>query len=194
MEPLAASIRKVNGGKRFLMTNEEIDNTPLQDLPEAIQKHWEKDIQKLSEHLDMSVADLRKYSMVGMKKLQKDKKDQARAAEKARKKRAHQAIYDQEPDWLDINNCPNPSLNQCNNVGKQAYETNPLIGEPFHYGTILGVVWRSEDSIVRIYGGNVDIGIEPEIYRATSAGYYYIVKNKKGYIDIRRVDGVTIKN
>ncbi len=194
LEALEASIKNVAGADRFLMTAEEIDNTPMQDLPAIIQKRWEEDIQKLAAHLDMPVSKLREYSMVGMKKLQKDKKDQAYAAEIARKKRAHQAIYDQEPDWLDINNCPNGSLQQCNNVGKQAYETNPMIGEAFHYGTILGVVWRSKDSIVRIYGGNVNLGIEPEIYRAKSAGYYYIVKSKKDYMDIRRVDVVTVKN
>ena len=194
LETLEASIKNVAGAERFLMTAEEIDNTPMQDLPATIQKRWEEDIQKLAVHLDMPVSKLREYSMVGMKKLQKDKKDQAYAAEKARKKRAHQAIYDQEPDWLDINNCPNGSLQQCNNVGKQAYETNPMIGEPFHYGTILGVVWRSKDSIVRIYGGDVDLGIEPEIYRAKNAGYYYIVKSKRGNLDIRSVTGVTVKN
>ena len=194
MESLEASIKSTEGAKRFLMTTHEIDNTPMQDLPEAIQKRWEEDMQKLAEHLDMPVSKLREYSMDGMKKLQQDKKDQAYAAEKARKKRAHQAIYDQEPDWLDINNCPNGSLNQCNNVGKQAYETNPMIGEAFHYGTILGVVWRSEDSIVRIYGGNVDLGIDPEIYRAKTAQYYYIVKSKRGNLDIRSVSGVTVKN
>ncbi|MBT8141591.1 MAG: hypothetical protein HKN88_00240 [Gammaproteobacteria bacterium] len=194
LEALEASIKQANGGKRFLMTREEIDNTPVQDLPEVIQKHWMNDISRLAAELGMSVSEMYKYSMVEMKQLQQTKKDQQKAALMKKRKKAHQAIYDQKPDWLDMNSCPNRSISQCNNIGKQAYSSDNLLGEPFHYGTILGVVWRPQDSIVRIYGGNVKLNIDPDIYRAKKAEYYYIVKSKSENLDIRSVAGVTVKN
>ena len=194
LEPLEASIKKVNGGERFLMTLEEINNTPIQNLPEVIQKQWRKDLIRVAEELEISIIEVKKHSMHGLNALQQKKVDEQRAALLAQKKKDHQAIYDQEPDWLDINNCPNSNISQCKNSGKQAYESDPMIGEPFHFGTILGVVWRSKDSIVRIYGGITDLGIDPEIHRATTAEYYYIVKSKRGPLDIRPLRAVTVKN
>jgi hypothetical protein len=193
LETLEASIKSVNGGKRFLMTNEEIDNTPMQELPIVIQQQREKDVHALADTLGMSVAELRTYSFAGMQTLLNKHKEQEQAALLERRKKSFQAIYDQEPDWLKLNTCPDRSNSYCKDIGKQGYETRPMIGDPIHYGTIIGVVWRPVDSIVRIYGGDAALNLTPEIYRAETARYYYIVQNKNEYLDIRPVDAVTAK-
>ena len=112
----------------------------------------------------------------------------------AEKKKAYQAIYDQEPKWLDMNICPRSDVTYCLSIGKTAYDQpNIMLGSDFKYGEIIGVVWRSAGSIVRIYGGSLDYDIEPEIYRASEAQYYFILRGDEGRIDIRPCDNVVVR-
>lgn len=173
------------GGGFFLMTEDQVQNTPMRNLPKFLSNKWQKSLKQVSQKLSRPINELNKLSINSIKKLVSDS---AKAAKRSR----HQAIYDREPDWLDLNVCPKPDVNYCKNMGREAYANDLLVGGNFTYGKIKGVIWRSKNSIVRIYGGSLDLGIEPEIYRASSAAYYYIV-SKKGSIDVRPAKNMLIR-
>lgn len=192
---LETSIRSVDGGARYLMTRDEIDNTPMVDLPSVIQERWQPDLEKAAGELSMSVDELMTLSMKQIQTLLNNKAKADKEARFAKIRKAHKAIYDQDPDWLDISLCPNTSIQFCNNIGEIAYSDDAMFSDLTHnFGKILGVVWRSEDSIVRIYGGDVQMNIDPEIYRAKTAEYYYIVKNDRDQIDIRPCEDIYTKS
>jgi len=189
---LEASIKSIKGANRFVMTTYEIDNTPMQDLPIEIQNHWKNDLEKLAADLNMPLDKLRTYSMSGMQKLQQEKAEREKNAQIEKRKKEHQAIYAMEPDWEMINDCIFNHNQYCDQIGKQAYEKKGTFGfEPFHFGKIIGAVWRDSGSIIRIYGGSVEMNIDPKIVRAESPGYYYIIKSvKDDSLDLRSVEGV----
>jgi len=189
---LDASIQ-ASDGSAYLMTTDEVESTPIKDLPPAIQVPIKKDLTRVSNQLSVPLSELTSLTIPQLKLEIENKKSAMREAARAAKEAEYQAIYDQEPDWMDLNVCPKPDVSFCDNVGLEAYDDSILFGGDFSYGKIEGVVWRSEKSIVRIYGGDVDLGIEPEIYRAKAAKYYYIVKNAKGRIDIRSAKGMLIR-
>lgn len=173
------------GGGFYLMTENQIQNTPLIKLPSFYRNRWQKSLNEVSQKLSRPMSELNNLSITSIKKLVSD-------GAKAAIRNRHKAIYDQEPNWSDLNVCPKPDVSYCRNIGREAYIKDTLVGGTFDYGKIKGVVWRSKNSIVRIYGGSIELGIEPDIYRASSAGYYYIV-NKKGSIDVRSVKNILIR-
>ena len=191
---LEASIKSVDGGPKFVMTKAEIDTTPVIDLPAIIRAQMQDDLQKVSGQISLPMDALMKLSMQDIQKLMKDRAQAIKDARLSKIRKAHQAIYNQEPKWLDMNVCPKPDVNFCNNVGKFAYEDDDMFSGLTHeYGEIIGVVWRSTNSIVRIYGGSVDLNLDPKISRASTARYYYIVKNDRGQIDIRPCESINAK-
>ena len=173
------------GGRLFLMTENQIKNTPMRSLPQSYRNKWQKSLKQVSLKLSRPINDLNKLSINGIKKLIKD-------TEKSAKRKQHQAIYSQQPNWLDLNVCPKPDVSYCRNIGREAYTNDLLFAGNFSYGKIKGVIWRSKGSIVRVYGGSIDLGIDPEIYRAKSAAYYYIV-SKKGSLEIRAAKNMLIR-
>lgn len=145
IDELEASIKDSDNKSRFVMTKQEIDNTPLIDLPAVIRTYWKDDLQQASSEISLPMDELMKLSMKEIQQLQKDRTKAIREAKLAKRRKAHQAVYDQEPQWLDINLCPKPDVSFCNNVGKFAYEDNDMFTDLTHeYGKILGVVWRSK--------------------------------------------------
>ncbi|MDQ7050691.1 MAG: hypothetical protein Q9M92_14600 [Enterobacterales bacterium] len=114
-------------------------------------------------------------------------------------KKAHKAIYDQEPNWMDMNLCPKSDLNYCHNIGRQGVVKNQssmhrMLGMEVHnYGKIRGVIWRSKNSIVKITGGRVDFSQEPKIIRADTGGYYYLFSDKQGRVnEVIHVDNIKV--
>ena len=69
-----------------------------------------------------------------------------------------------------------------------------MFGNEYDYGEIVGVVWRSEGSIIHVYGGSLDLGIDPDISRARKAGYYYILKSEEGFLKIRSAAGLLLRD
>jgi len=194
LDKIEADIKSVDGGKVYLLTKEEVKNTPINDLPLSIQKGWLTELQRVSGDLSTSVEELMKLSKNEIELLIKKKSETDKEARLAEIRKEHQAIYDQEPNWLDINICPKPDVSFCSNVGKNAFEDDGLLLNLTHeYGEILGVVWRSKGSIARIYGGSIEFNFDPKIYYTPNAAYYYIVKNDKGQTDIRPCDVVYAK-
>ena len=173
------------GGDFFLMTEDQIQNTPIRNLPSFYRSRWQKSLNEVSQKLSRPMSELNSLSITSIKKLVRD-------SAKAIKRNRHQAIYDQEPNWLDLNICPKPDVSYCRNIGREAYANDILVGGNFSYGKIKGVIWRSKNSIVRIYGGSIELGIEPDIYRAKSAAYYYIVR-KKGALGVRPAKNMLIR-
>ena len=139
----------------------------------------------------MNETALRRLSMNDIKDLLAagDKaKDDARKAEiRAR----HQAIYDQEPEWRGMNICLVRYIDFCGNMGSEAY-VDDIFGD-FTYGRIEGVVWREKGEIIRIYGGSIDLGIEPEIVRAGEDAYYYLIETSSGGLDLRAAEGMLVR-
>lgn len=192
---LETFIRGNVGVAKFIMTREEIENMPIVDLPSAIREGWRTDLEKISSKLSISMDELTKSSRKQIQTLIEEKTKAEIEARQTKVRKAHKAIYDQAPDWIDINLCPNASVQFCNNIGKTAYSDDTMFSDLTHnYGKIHGVVWRSEGAIVRIYGGDVQMNLDPEIYRASKAEYYYIVKNDRGQIDIRPCEGAYTKS
>ena len=187
MAEIEKEISKHKGGRKFILTRKQVQAMPLRDLPPRIRQEISEGITESEKRLGVAVGELENYSMDQIKQKISDKKN-------ADKKKAHQKIYDMEPKWLDMNVCPRPDVNYCKNTGKTAYEKSPLIGEPFRFGRIIGVIWRSKGSITKIYGGSIEFDIEPEIRRASEAEYYYLVENDKGYTSIVVADSVALKN
>ena len=183
---LEASVKSVDGGARYVITQEQINTTPLNDLPKAVRGFSLGDVKQISKELSVPVIELLELSKGDIQKLRRDKAEALMEAKHAKTRKAHQAIYDQEPEWFDINVCPKPDVGYCNDIGKAAYYDSavPLIdgkrlvgAMAFKIGQIFGVVWRSKGSIIEIYRGDVKWDRDPKIYRAPKAEYYYIIKS-----------------
>ncbi len=185
LSEMEAAIRAVPGSRKFLMTDAEIRSMPINKLPPEIGRPVIKQLTGAAEFLGRNKNELMKLSITAVEDLIADKNAAKREVARAEKKAEHQAIYDQEPDWRDLNVCPKPDVSECGNIGSLGYEIDDMFNEEYDYGKIVGVVWRSEGSIVHIYGGSLDYGLEPEIVRAKSAKYYYVMENDEGYIKIR---------
>ena len=181
------AIAKTKGGRKFILTKEQIGAMPIKNLPDRVRQDSAKGLSKAAKQLGLSVKQLDSFSLEQVRQKIIDKK-------KSDKKKAHQKIYDLQPKWLDMNVCPRPDVGFCKNIGKVAYEKRPLIGAPFKFGVIKGVVWRSKGSIIKIYGGSVEFNIEPEVSRASNAKYYYFVKSDKGNTSIVATDSVNLKS
>lgn len=190
---LETAIRAVPGSRQFLITDKEIRSMPIIHLPASISTSMVKQLTQAAEILGRDKNDLMRLSFDQVETLLEEKREADRASERAAKKAAHQAIYDQEPDWRDLNICPKPDVSECKNIGHLGYEIDNMFKKEYDYGEIIGVVWRSEGSIVHIYGGSLEIDIAPEIVRAKNAQYYYILENDKGFLEVRSVKGMLLR-
>ncbi len=189
---LDASIKNA-GGDAFLLTDEDINNMPINDLPAVHKNKWIDGVADISSELSVPFSELMKLSINQITEKVEAKKDANREAVKAAKRAEHQAIYDQKPDWKDLNVCPKPDVSECRNIGRMGYEKDNMFNKEYDYGKIIGVVWRSEGSIVHIYGGRIDYDLDPEIVRAKSAKYYYVLENDKGYLELRSAKNILLR-
>jgi hypothetical protein len=179
---------KADGGEIYLKTNSELEVVPLNKLPEFMVAPLLSDLDKISERTGQSIETLRELSINEIKALNQAAADAEKEDRLAEIRARHIAIYDQEPEWTDLNLCPKPDLSSCANVGLEAY-SDDIWGE-FVYGIIEGVVWRPEGSIVRIYAGIEEFDRDPEVVRAKEGAYYYLIRTPSKYIDLRSVDGM----
>jgi len=187
LSEMEAAIRAVPGSRKFLLTDADIRSMPINQLPAEIGAPLIKELDQASEFLGRDKADLMTLSFSSVENLITDqRKAKSKAAQEA-KKAEHQKIYDQEPDWRDLNVCPKPDVNECRNIGRLGYEIDDLFNMEHDYGKTIGVVWRSEGSIIHIYGGSVNLDIDPKIVRAKSGKYYYVLESDEGYLEIRPV-------
>ena len=193
LSELEASIRAVPGSRQFLMTDKDIRTLPINHLPANISTPMIKQLAQAAEILGRDKHDLMKLSFDQVETLLGEKRQADKAAKRAAKKAAHQAIYDQKPDWRDLNICPKPDVRECQNIGRLGYEIDNMFKKEYDYGKIIGVVWRSEGSIVHIYGGSLKIDIDPEIVRAKTAQYYYVLENDKGFLELRSVKNIVLR-
>jgi len=186
LDELEASVKSIDGGAKFVMTAQEVSTIPLNDLPKDMREGWLVDIKQISKELSVPVSELLELSKNDIEKLRRDNAEAIKEAKQAKTRKAHQAIYNQEPEWFDINVCPKPDVGYCNNIGKIAYLEDSMIGDgdkkftgamTLRYGKIYGVVWRSKGSIIEIYPGDVKWNRDPIVFRAPKAGYYYIIKD-----------------
>lgn len=192
LSELDQSIR-TEGGRAYLLTQAEIEEMPMDDLPVSIQEKMRPAVEQVSKELSIPIARLMPLSINQIKTKVDDKQAADRDAALAEKRAEYQAVYDQQPDWLDLNVCPKPDVSFCNNLGQEAYTHDILLGGDYRYGRVEGVVWRSKGSIVYIYGGVVEYDIEPEISRASSSGYYYIIKDDDGDLSVRSCDSTLLR-
>lgn len=193
LSELEAAIRAVPGSRQFLITDKEIRSMPIIHLPASISTSMVKQLAQAAEILGRDKNDLMKLSFDQVETLLDEKREADRASERAAKKAAHQAIYDQEPDWRDLNICPKPDVSECQNISRLGYEIDSMFKKEYDYGKIIGVVWRSEGSIIHIYGGSLEIDIDPEIVRAKTAQYYYVLENDKGFLELRSVKNILLR-
>ncbi len=180
-----------NGGGFFLKTRNEVENMPFGHLPSFVSDPMMKDLKTISEKTGKPISDLIHLSINDIKKANKAADKAADEARLAEIKAKHKAIYDQEPEWMDLNLCPKPDVSFCQNMGKEAYSDD--IWGDFTFGTIQGVVWRPKGSIFRIYAGIPSLNKDPEVIRAKEGGYYYIIKSDTGYLDLRRADAMLVR-
>ena len=193
LSEMEAAIRAKPGSRRFLLTDAEIRSMPINQLPIEIGAHLIKEMDQAAEFLGRDKHELMKLSYDDVEDLIAAQKKAKRAQARKAKKAEHQAIYNQEPDWHDLNICPKPNVSFCKNIGKLGYEKDSLFNAEYDYGKIIGVVWRSKGSIIHIYGGSVDLGIEPKIMRANSGKYYYVLEKDKGSIEIRAAKNILLR-
>jgi len=185
LSEMEAAIRAVPGSRKFLLTDADIRSMPINQLPPEISAPLIKELDQASEFLGREKNELMKMSFAAVKDLIADKNKAEREAARAAKKAEHQAVYDQEPDWRDLNVCPKPDVSECRNIGRLGYEKDTMFNKEYDYGKIVGVVWRSKGTIIHIYGGSVDLDIEPKIVRANSGQYFYVLEKAEGYLEIR---------
>lgn len=188
LSEMEGAIRAVPGTEKFLLTDAEIRSMPITHLPPEIGEPIIKELDQAAEFLGRGKQELMKLSFSDVEDLIADQKRKDAKKVRVAKEAEHKAIYDQEPDWRDLNVCPKPNVSFCNNIGKQGYEKDSWFNTEYDYGKIVGVVWRSKGSIIHIYGGSVDLGIEPKIVRAGSGKYYYVLEDDKGYLEIRSAE------
>jgi hypothetical protein len=193
LSELEAAVRAIPGSREFLMTDKDIRSMPINHLPANISTSMIKQLGQAAEILDRDKNDLMKLSFDQVEALLDGKREADRAAKRAAKKAAHQAIYDQKPDWRDLNICPKPDVGECRNIGRLGYEIDNLFKQEYDSGKIIGVVWRSEGSIVHIYGGSLELDIDPEIVRAKIAQYFYVLENDKGFLELRSAKGMLLR-
>jgi len=195
LDELVSSIKAKQGAAFYVYSQNKIDEIKISELPASIRKtiydrlksQLVAGLGKVEIH-DSEVED-KSYNQVVELIKQKKKKWVAD------KQKAYQAIYDQEPKWLDMNMCPSSDVKYCRYLGRQGHDKHSMLGmEAYNYGSIRGVVWRSKNSIIKINGGSIDMGIEPEIVRASSAGYYYLFTNDAGRVNyVISVDAILVK-
>ncbi len=202
LSELESSVKSVEGGAKYIMTRQELDTTPLNDLPKEMREDALEDLKQISIELSVPLIDLLKLSKNNIQKLRKENAEALKEAKQAMTKKAHQAIYDQEPEWFDINVCPKPDVGYCKNIGKKAYLESSMIGDgnekfsgalTIKYGKIYGVIWRSKGSIIEVYPGDIKWDRDPRIFRAPKAEYYYIIKDHD-HIKIKPTADVYAKN
>ncbi len=202
LNELTNAVNNMEGGARFVMTKEEIYTTPLNDLPKALRNSSLKDVKQISKEISVPVVELLALSKNEIQKLRIDHAKATKDAKQALTKKAHQAIYDQEPKWFDINVCPKPDVSYCNDIGKTAYHDGSVAtveGERLvtamavKYGKIFGVVWRSKGSIIKIYPGDIKWDRDPTILRAPKAEYYHIIKYGD-YVQVKPSAKIYAKN
>jgi len=201
LNELASAIKKETGSEYYLFSQERIHNTPIGQLPNFFKRDLAEKIKSL---LDTKRGQLPKVSItISGEEALKNSFNQVKALIENRfdrlykeKQKAHRLIYDQEPNWMDMNVCPNSDIRYCRNVGKYGYENERVFqsSEPYSFGKIQGVVWRPKNSIIKIYGGHIKYGIEPKISRTSVAGYRYLFFNKRGRVEnVVPVDSIHIK-
>jgi len=192
LEELSKTIKSNPETRFFVLTQSQLDSIAIGKLPAKFKKKVFRKIQiKLmgtGNKVKLSDEEVNKNSLVQVKNLINGRIKGLNTA----KEKAHQAIYDLEPKWIDMNMCPASNVSHCHYVGRDGIEKQPLLSmEPYNYGKIRGVVWRSKNSIIKINGGNLSLGIEPEIVRASNAGYYYLFTNDAGRVDyVINVDSI----
>lgn len=184
---------RTQGGAYYLLTKDEVEATPLNELPIYVVEQWQDELKDVSVALGKPIEELHQLSNDDIRSLVAAKKAADVRKIEAARRAEHQAIYDQEPDWMDLNLCPKPDVSYCENVGREAYTNDMMVGGDFTFGDIQGVVWRPEGSIFRIHGGSVEHDFAPEIVRARSAGYYYIIRTPEGYLEIHFAEGMLIR-
>lgn len=196
IQALKNKVATTDEGEKFFLTQAEIMAIPIKNLPESMRLGALKTfIEQSAGFFKLSATEVMEYSVSEIHEKKKAVDEQSRKNKLAERKRAHQAIYDQEPKWIDMNICPRRDVPYCASIGKVTYaQPSLMLGSDFSYGKIIGVVWRSAGSIVRIYGGVVDLDIDPEIHRASEAEYYFVLRNDEGRIDIRACDSVVIRS
>jgi len=193
LSEMESAIRDVPGARKFLLTDAEIRSMPINRLPPEIGAPLIKELDQASEFLNRDKDELMKLSFAAVENLIANQKKNKSILARAAKKAEHQEIYDQEPDWRDLNVCPKPDVSECRNIGRLGYEKDSMFNKEYDYGTIIGVVWRSKGSIIHIYGGSLDYDIDPEIVRAKSGKYYYVLEGDKGSLELRPAKTILLR-
>ncbi len=189
---MEAAIRAVPGADKYLLTEIQIKTMPIKNLPPEMQAALSKELDGAAKFLNRSKSDLMKLNFHQVEALIKAERQAKGDAKLAAKRAEHQKIYDQEPNWKDLNVCPKRDVPECGNIGRGGYEFDTMMGKDWDYGKIIGVVWRSEGSIIHIFGGNARMDIDPEIVRAKSAKYYYTLE-KDGKIELRPASLIKVR-
>lgn len=198
LEELSKSVQSHPERRFYVLKQSQINSIAIGKLPVVFKKsaYLQINIKRLGSANKVKVSDeeVEKYSLNQINTLI----DERKKLLIAKRKEAYKAIYDQEPNWMDMNLCPKPDLYYCRNVGQQGEDVEPILWgtAPYKYGKIQGVIWRSKHSIIRISGGTLDLNssIEPKIIRANKAGYYYLFFDKKGRVNyVVHVDSIKVK-
>lgn len=182
---------QATGGGVYLKTKAELEAMPFEQLPDFMVAPLLEDLNAISTKTGRPLNELRGLSINEITQINQSADKVADEARLAERRARHQEIYDQEPEWMDLNLCPKPDVIFCSNVGGEAYSDD--IWGDFTYGEIKGVVWRPVGSIVHIYAGMVELDHDPKIVYAEEGAYYYIIKTPKGYLDLRQADGMLIR-
>ncbi len=193
LSEMEAAIRAVPGSRKFLLTDAEIRTMPINHLPVEISAPIIKELDEAAEFLGRDKHDLMKLSFEAIEDLIADQKQAKWKAARAAKKAEHQAIYDQTPNWRDLNVCPKSDVSECKNIGRLGYQEDSWFNMEYDYGKIIGVVWRPEGSIIHIYGGSLDYGVEPEIVRAKSGQYYYALEDDQGNVELQSIKSIQLR-
>lgn len=81
--------------------------------------------------------------------------------------------------WQNI--CPNADVPYCKDIGTGAYNyTGSAVLRKIKLGTIIGVAWRPQGSVIGISPAIPAAGIQEEIHTSPRDSYYYIIVNS-GY-------------
>ena len=184
IEEMVADVRSMEGGTKWVMTQDEVFVIPIKDLPIEIQTSVMDSLKnnEAERLLDKSLDDMKEFTM----------KELSHEIKKAQ----HQEIYDMWPDWDDLNICPDGQPEYCKSIGMVAHakEAGLLESTPWRFGIVTGVVWRSEGAVVNMYAGSVELDIDPELRYATKAGYYYIAQDEGRELHVLSADSVSLTN
>ena len=72
IEELESEVGSLDGGRKFILTQEQIDSMPINQLPPAIREAWAASIEKAAKKMGLSVAEISGFTVLEVREMNRE--------------------------------------------------------------------------------------------------------------------------